>query len=181
MKNAILFHGYGDSPESFWLPYIRHELEARGYSVWAPQLPNTDLNIKTLLPYILQNGKFTSETVIISHSLGGLLTLAVLEKLSTKIKQAILVASFIEAKGKLEQFKPMLRRQYNWQAIREHVADFIVVNSDNDPWGCDDIQGRILFERVGGTYIVRHGEGHMGSVLYNQPYLEFPFLLKLID
>ncbi|AAO90745.1 hypothetical protein [Coxiella burnetii] len=29
--------------------------------------------------------------------------------------------------------------------------------------------------------IIRHGEGHMGSNVYKQPYEEFPFLLKIIE
>ena len=34
---------------------------------------------------------------------------------------------------------------------------------------------------LGGTLIIRHGEGHMGSSKFNQPYKEFPLLTKLID
>lgn len=81
MKNAILLHGTGDSPNSFWLPYIKNALENRSYSVWAPQLPNHESpNLEIQLPYILQHAKFSSETVIIAHSAGCPLTLAVLEK-----------------------------------------------------------------------------------------------------
>jgi hypothetical protein len=40
MKNAILLHGAGDSPNSFWLPYVKRELEKVGYQVWSPQLPD---------------------------------------------------------------------------------------------------------------------------------------------
>ncbi|MEK7577324.1 MAG: hypothetical protein AAB492_01730 [Patescibacteria group bacterium] len=29
--------------------------------------------------------------------------------------------------------------------------------------------------------IIRHGEGHMGSDSFKQPYKEFPFLVKLIE
>jgi hypothetical protein len=37
-----------------------------------------------------------------------------------------------------------------------------------------------MFDHLGGTLIVRHGEGHMGSDSFNQPYKEFPLLEKLI-
>jgi hypothetical protein len=36
-----------------------------------------------------------------------------------------------------------------------------------------------MFDNLGGMQIVLH-EGHMGSTYYNQPYKEFPLLLKLI-
>jgi hypothetical protein len=45
--------------------------------------------------------------------------------------------------------------------------------------GCDDKQGKIMREKLGGELIVLH-EGHMGSTTYNQPYKEFPLLLDLI-
>ncbi len=182
MKNAILLHGTGDSPDSFWLPYAKAELEKRGYEVWAPQLPDHENpNLEIQLPYVLQHGIFNSETVIIAHSAGCPLTVAVLEKISTKIKQAILVAGFVKPIGKLENFKSIIKENYNWKIIQENVEDFILINSDNDPWGCDDIQGRYLLDHIGGTLIIRHGEGHMGSNTFKQPYKEFPFLIKLIS
>jgi predicted alpha/beta hydrolase family esterase len=42
MKNAIILHGTGDTPTDFWFPYIKENLEKRGYSVWLPQLPNAE-------------------------------------------------------------------------------------------------------------------------------------------
>ena len=57
----------------------------------------------------------------------------------------------------------------------------ILINSDNDPWGCDDKAGKFIFDNLGGTLIIRHGEGHMGSNTFNQPYREFPLLLELIE
>jgi predicted alpha/beta hydrolase family esterase len=67
----------------------------------------------------------------------------------------------------------------NWPNIRSHAEQFVFINSDNDPWGCDDKQGKIMREKLGGELIVLH-EGHMGSTTYNQPYKEFPLLLDLI-
>lgn len=181
MKNAILLHGTGDSPNSFWLPYIKKELEKRDYTIWAPQLPDhTNPNLEIQLPYLLQHGIFTSQTIIIAHSAGCPLTLAVLEKISTKVKQVILVAGFCEPSGKLESFKSILREHYDWKSIQNNVEEFIAINSDNDPWGCDDTQGRVMCENIGGTLIIRYGEGHMGSNVFNQPYTEFPFLVRLI-
>lgn len=55
------------------------------------------------------------------------------------------------------------------------------VKSDNDPWSCDDKQGKRMFDKLGGTLIVRHDEGHMGSDSFNQPYKEFPLIIKLVE
>lgn len=42
-------------------------------------------------------------------------------------------------------------------------------------YGCDDKQGRFMFERLGGTHIVRD-DGHFGDV--DQPYESFDLLDK---
>ncbi len=54
------------------------------------------------------------------------------------------------------------------------------IHSDNDPWGCSEKQGKEMFDKLGGTLIIKHGEGHMGSDSFNQPYKKFPLLVKLI-
>lgn len=178
MKNAIILHGTSGTPEQFWFPWLKKELEAKGYAVWVPQLPEADTPKKELwIPYILEHGRFTAETIIVGHSAGSPATLAVLEKLQLTIKQAILVAAYFEP---VNAITGILQKTYDWQKIKSHVQDITVINSDNDPWHCDDQQGLRLFHHLGGTIILRHGEGHMGSEMYNQPYKEFPFLLQLI-
>ncbi|HLB41902.1 MAG TPA: alpha/beta hydrolase [Gammaproteobacteria bacterium] len=182
MKNAILLQGIGETTKSFWLPYAKEELEKKSYKVWLPQLPdNNDPDLKKSLPFVLKNGIFTKETVIIGRSAGCPLTLSILENLKVQIKQAILVAGFatpLPVKGAATK---ILQKKYNWKKIGQHIKDIIFINSDNDPWGCDDKQGRYMLDRLGGKLIILCGEGHMGSDMFKQPYKKFPFLIKLID
>lgn len=182
MKNVILLHGTGESAESFWYPYVRENLQSKGYEVWIPDLP--EKNTPTLsiqLPFVLQNGLFTEKTVLIGHSAGAPLVLSVLENLKVRIKQAVLVAGFVtQLKGGKGGPNLILQPEYLWEKIKENVGDIIFINSDNDPWGCDEKQGKIMLENIGGTLIVPHGEGHMGSHSFNQPYREFPLLIKLL-
>ena len=180
MKNAIILHGTGCNPESFWQPYLKSELEKRDYEVWVPALPNADTpDLKEWLPTALQ-GNYTSETVLIGHSAGCPLILSVLENLEQPIKQAILVAGYARKKGSMEE-ELILQNDYNWEKIKNNVGDIVFINSDNDPWGCNDVEGRHMFDHLGGTLIIKHGEGHMGSEKFNQPYKEFPLLVKLIE
>lgn len=180
MKNAIILHGTGDKPTDFWFPYLKEGLEKRGYEVWLPSLPNSEYpNLKDWIPFILENGKFTNETIIIGHSAGAQIILSLLEKLDVKIKQAILVSGYAKALRKDMNSEKNVD-DYKWEAIKPKCEKFIFINSDNDPWTCDDKQGRIMFDNLGGMQIILH-EGHMGSNYYNQPYKEFPLLLKLIN
>lgn len=181
MKNAIILQGAGETTESFWLPYVKQELEKQGYEVWLPQLPdNDDPDIKKNLPFALSNGKFTEETVIIGHSAGCPLILSILENINIQIKQAILVAGFSSLLPSKEAANKILQESYDWEKIKQHVKDIIFINSVNDPWGCDDKQGRNMFDHMGGTLII-NAEGHMGSDAFDQPYKDFSFLLRLID
>jgi len=179
MKNAIILQGAGETQKSFWLPYLKKELEDKGYKVWLPQLPDNDSpDLKKILPFVLKDGEFDKETVIIAHSAGCPLTLAVLENIKVKVKQVILVAGFWR---KLPTgANKSLQSKYDWKKIKAHVEDIVFIHSDNDPWGCSEKQGKEMFDKLGGTLIIKHGEGHMGSDSFNQPYKEFPLLVKLI-
>ncbi|MEK7097066.1 MAG: alpha/beta hydrolase, partial [Patescibacteria group bacterium] len=73
------------------------------------------------------------------------------------------------------------QKKYNWKKIKKNASNFIFINSDNDPWSCDEKQGFYMFKKLGGTLIIREGEGHMGSNSFNQPYKTFPLLEKLLE
>lgn len=60
------------------------------------------------------------------------------------------------------------------------MGDIVFINSNNDPWGCNHEEGLFMWRHLGGTLILRDGEGHMGSDSFNQPYKEFPFLEKIL-
>jgi len=131
------------------------------------------------VPSIFQNRKIDSETILIGHSAGAQLIPSILEKIDTPIKQVILVSGYAKALRKdLESEKNI--DDFNWEKIRGKAKEFIFINSDNDPWECNDQEGRKMFNELGGELIIRH-EGHMGSTTHNQPYKDFPLILKLID
>ncbi len=182
MLNAIMLHGTSCTPDSYWQPQIRKFLVSKGYDVWAPQLPNPDTpDLDVQLPFVLKGGKFTERTVLIGHSAGSPLVLAVLESLTQRINKAILVAGYARPCEPDRKPEPILKAQYDWERIRNNVRDITFINSDNDPWGCNHEEGKYMFDHLGGRLIVLHGEGHMGSDTFKQPYKEFPLLEKLLE
>lgn len=180
MNNAIILHGTRDKNTDFWFPYLKEKLEEKGFTVWLPQLPNSDVpNLRDNMSFVLENGTFSENTVLIGHSSGAQLILSILGKLQTPIKQAILVSGYAkELRATPEDAKN--EQDFKWDQIKGKSRQFIFINSDNDPWTCDDKQGRIMLDQLGGMQIILHGEGHMGSTYYKQPYKEFPFLVSLI-
>ncbi|MDR3449382.1 MAG: alpha/beta hydrolase [Alphaproteobacteria bacterium] len=179
MKNAILLHGTFGNPENFWFGWLKRELETQGYRVTAPQLPEADTpNLSVWTPFALQNLQFDSETLLIGHSAGCPLALSILDKLSSPIHRTILVAGFIRLDG-MKDDDAMLLQSPDWEKIKSNGNDFFFFNSDNDPWGCTHKQGEALREKLGGTLIVRTGEGHFGSQTFKQPYDTFAFLKEV--
>jgi serine hydrolase len=103
------------------------------------------------------------------------LLLAVLEHIDVRVLQAVLVAGYCTQPNTEDE--PVLQATYDWAAIKAHARDLYFVNSRHDPYGCDDGQGRAMFERLGGTQIIRD-DGHFGD--YDQPFPTFELLDKLI-
>ncbi|WP_431883193.1 RBBP9/YdeN family alpha/beta hydrolase [Micromonospora gifhornensis] len=175
-RNAIIFHGTGGSPDNCWYPWLAGRLATRGYAVEVPHHPGINIEpITTFLPKVLGSHTFDADTVLVGHSGAAALLLALLEHLDVTVAQAILVAGYCTPPNTEEE--PILQPSYDWAAIREHVRDIYFVNSRTDPYGCDDRQGRAMFERLGGTQIVRD-DGHFGD--YDQPYERFDLLDRLI-
>lgn len=181
-KNIIIIHGTGETPEYMWLPWVKKHLEEKGYNVSVPQLPNTDdPKLEEQLDFCLKNMKFDPETIVIGHSSGCPLILAILEKIPVKIKQAILVAGYSVQLGTDPEGTKNIKENYDWDRIKGRCDEFVFLNSDNDPWGCDDKQGKAMQKELGGKFILMRGQGHMGSSFFNEPYMEFPLLLELVD
>lgn len=178
---VIIFHGTDCSPTNkyYWYGWLKAQLELSGHTVEAPHYP--DINhedIEAFLPKVLANHSFDSDTILVGHSAGSPLILSLLENLGIQVRMSALVAGYsMRLPG--ETTDPVLQQSYNWQKIKQNSKEFVFINSVNDPWGCDDKQGRILFDNLGGTQIVRN-EGHFGSESQNLPYTEFPLLRDIV-
>lgn len=157
-RTAIIFHGTGARPEYIWYPWLAQRLSERGYAVESPHYP--DLNVEpiaTFLPKVLARHTFDEQTVLVGHSGGAALLLAILEHIETQVAQAILVAGYATEPNDSDE--PVLQERYDWPAIKAHVRDIYFINSRNDRYGCDDTQGRLMFDHLGGTQIIRN-DGH---------------------
>ena len=83
MKNALILHGINSSSQSNWLPWLKAELEARGYKVWVPDLPLSEKpNIGRYNQYIFENWQLNKDSIVIGHSSGAVAALGLLQHLS---------------------------------------------------------------------------------------------------
>jgi predicted alpha/beta hydrolase family esterase len=179
MKKAIIFHGTDETPDCYWYSWLGKQLEARGYAVEIPAYPEIYHEpIATFLPKVLENHIFDAQTVLVGHSSGGPLLLSILENVDAVIPQAVLVAGYsMRLPG--EERDAVLQESYDWKKIKEHVRDIVFINSVDDPWGCNAEQGRVMFDQLGGTQIIRN-EGHFGSGANGQVYPTFDLLDRIV-
>ena len=178
-KRAIIFHGTDCKPTDYWYAWLGEKLESRGFEVEIPSYPEINHEpIATFLPKVRGAHIFDEDTIIIGHSAGSALALSILEQVEAVLPQAVLVAGFSYPLSG-EEADPILQDTYDWDKIKEHARDLVFINSVNDPWGCNDEQGRFMFERLGGTQVIRN-DGHFGSSDAKQPFPTFELLSSLI-
>ncbi len=181
-KNAIIFHGTGCSPDSsyYWYAWLKRELESRGYAVATPHYPGINREpLDVFLRQVLHDNTFDEDTVLVGHSAGAPLILSILENIDIKVKLSVLVAGYSTQISGSNDRDTILQPSYKWSKIKDHSGDFVFINSVDDPWGCDVRKGRILFDELGGTQVIRR-DGHFGSEGNNLPYTEFPLLRDII-
>ena len=82
--HVILVHGWMSRPQMHFFPWLKKELEARGFEVAAPQMPNPALPKRdewlATLDQAVSEIDDPSQTILLGHSLG---TLTILHYLNT--------------------------------------------------------------------------------------------------
>src|SRR3989344_6235928 len=185
MKNAIIFHGAGNTSQGNWFPWLKRELERESYKVWVPDLPNSDIpNLNDWLETVFENStwEFKKDSIFIGHSAGATFILRILERLpeDIQIHKALLVAGPYNLGTKKELFnykRDMVKDPFHWEKIKKSCKHFYFFYSDNDPYKCGIDQGKILHNHLGGQLILRSGEGHF-NLEKGLQYKQFPELLE---
>lgn len=135
-KRVILLHGKGGSPTGGPKVWLKKKLEALGYEVEVPQLPNTDEpNDEEQAEYVAKHCTLDEKTVVVGHSFGGIVALRLLER-GHKVKRVALVAtpfsgSYTDGK-KRPTVTAALKKGFDFSKIKKH-AQFIALYDMGDP------------------------------------------------
>jgi len=184
MKRAIIVHCWGGSPEYCWYPWVKKELEKRGFQVQIPAFPDTDE--PKFEPWIEEFqkavGKPDEELYLIGHSLGCITIMRYLETLGEKEKigGAVLVAGFSEDIG-LPEIKSFLEIPVDYEKVKNSVKNKITaIFSDNDPYV--DLKFADIFKKkLDAKVIVKHKAGHFsGAVEGEKTCLKLPEVVENI-
>jgi hypothetical protein len=140
MKNVFIIHGTEGYPEENWFPWMKLELEKDGYNVIVPQFPTPPIvpaKINEWFDVFKDYEQFIDEdTVIIGHSLGGIFALRLLERINKSIRLTALIGTPIGVKpiANYDRDNSFSGFSFNWDKIKGKSKDFIVFQSDTDPY-----------------------------------------------
>ncbi len=179
MTNVFIFHGTGGYPEENWFGWLRRELERLGCNVIVPQFPTPqDQTPEKWFEVFEKYGKYTSDTILVGHSLGGTFALRVLEKANAPVKATFLVAA---AAGVLplknfESDRPFIEKPFDWEKIRKNCGKIFVFQSKDDPLVSVG-NGEEIAKNLKTELILYEGAGHFNA---KAGYTEFEDLLELV-
>lgn len=177
MKKALILHCWFGHPDENWYPWIKKELENRGYEVWIPDLPTMDTEspqMEPMLKKILDKNFVDENTLVIGHSLGSVLTLRLAEK--AKFNKGILFAGW-DFNDLTEEHKSFWQNMLDHQTIKENVSNWVVPISDNDPY-ISVFQTEEMAKRLGGTTLKLGNRGHFSKKQGN--ITQIPEILKYV-
>lgn len=173
VKRAVLLHGTDSGPAHNWQPWMKRELEALGYAVWAPELPNNHTpNRHTYNEFLLGEDWDFKDNILIGHSSGttSILNL-LLDERCPSIKAAVFVATFFEVSEQLRinpnfainQFSELFPSEgFDFEKIMRKCQKFYFVHGDNDTL-CPIELARDASNKLSGTFITIPGGGHIGG------------------
>jgi predicted alpha/beta hydrolase family esterase len=183
MKKAIIIHGTEGYPEENWFPWLKQQLEERGYDVTVPQFPSPPVVAAKISEWFNVidnlNYKFDKNTLIIGHSLGGVFTLRILEKLKAPVKAAFLTGTPIGVRPILNYDRDVAFSgfEFDWEKIKANAKHFEVFQSDDDPY-VNLGNGERLANHLGVKLNFIPNAGHFNK---KAGYTKFPQLLEKID
>lgn len=182
MPNVLILHGTANSSQGNWFPWLKSELEMRGYEVWAPDLPDAahpDTERYTKHIFGASEWKFRNDTIIVGHSSGGVAAFKLLQQLppGVVIDRCITVGAFINTHG-WDDIKGLFTQPFDFGEIKKHAKKFIIYHSDDDPYV--PVTDAEQFQKsLDAEFVFIKGQGHF-NLEKGPQYKEFPKLLEKI-
>ena len=123
MKRAVIIHCWDGYPDYCWYPYVKKELEAKGFEVQVPAFPETDAPKLDAWLHVLKEkvGIPDGNTYLIGHSVGCITIFRYLESLAPgqKIGGVVLVAGFTDDLG-FKELKNFFTTEIQFEKIKSN-------------------------------------------------------------
>ena len=142
MQRVFIVHRWSGGPNDDWRPWLKKKLEERGYEVFVPEMPDTEVPvIEKWLSHLRDVvGTPDANTYFIGHSIGCQTILRYLQTINTKVGGAVFVAGWFnlenleddEVKGVA---RPWIETPVDFEKIRSVLPTSVLLISKDDPYG----------------------------------------------
>lgn len=187
VRNAVILHGTQGSPDGNWFPWLDDQMQAKGFTVWRPQLPHAEQpSLHQWVEFVHQNAPFELDehTIIIGHSSGAVLALALVQEASKPVGAVVGVAAFAAQVGNSvatnwEANARLFDIVLDWRVIQMNVLQQIVLlHSDDDPY-VPLVHAKYLTAQLGAELTVVPGQGHF-NLEKSSSYTQNWYLLRIL-
>ncbi len=186
MKKVVIVHGWDFNPAMNWYPWLKRELEKKGFEVLVPEMPNTsEPVIADWVAHLKKTvNKIDSDTYFIGHSIGCQTIMRYIQTLpeQTRIENVAFVAGWL----KLENLEGeevtaiaqhWLETPIDFSKVKKKISKLTVFLSNNDPYDCLSENAQTFREKLGAKVIILSNKGHFTQ---DDGVLEVPEVLKEI-
>jgi predicted alpha/beta hydrolase family esterase len=186
-KRAFIIHRWDANPNMDWYPWLKKELEKKGFKVEIPEMPNTSEPIIDSWVSHLKKiiGRLDEETYFIAHSIGCQAVMRFLEKenYEGKIGKIIFVAGWFKLDNlEGEEVKaianPWINTPIEFNKVKSKLSDLTVFLSSNEPYGCIEENAKTFKEKLGAKVIIKKDKGHFTE---DDGLKKLPEALKELD
>lgn len=163
MKKVVIIHGNGGcTGNHFWYPWLKTELEKKGFSVIAPTMPdNIEAKVSVWLPYMRDVLKCDENTVVVGHSSGAVAAMRYAEEY--KLFGSVLVgACYTDLGYESERIAGYYDTPWQWDKIKNNQQWTIILASTDDPY-IPISEPRFIHDNLGGEYCEFNDRGHFSG------------------
>ncbi len=181
MKRVFIVHRWAGDPKGDWRSWLRRELEAQGFMVHAPDMPDKEVPvIENWVGHLAEIvGEPDKDTYFVGHSIGCQTILRYLLTQNKPVGGAVFVAGWFDLKnleyGEVGMIaKPWLETPIDPEKIKAILPKSTLLISDNDPYEAFEFNKQ-KFAELGTKIVEVHDGGHLTDV---DGFHEFPLLLE---
>lgn len=166
-KTALIIHGTEGNPEGNWFPWLKVELERKGWKVGVPEFPTPKGQSleNWLAAFDSAKEDLGLTSVLIGHSLGAAFALRLIQKRSLMPAGTFLASGFLRPIGNAHYDglnATFLAEGFDWEIMRNRAGRVFCYSGDNDPYVPLEL-GIELAENIGTTPAVIRGGGHLNA------------------
>lgn len=173
MKRVFIVHGWDGHPEEGWFPWLKKELEAKGFEVFVPELPDAESPriTKWVAKLAKTVGMPDKDTYFVGHSIGCKAIAHYLETLpaGARVGGVVFVAGFFKKLTNLEDDPATQETATLWleapldlEKVKSHLLKSVAIFSDDDPYVPLENQNDFR-DQLGAEIIIEHKQGHFSG------------------